>query len=420
VAFSNHLEALRSQDQGPPWAKKEREDATVRALEMAWPTETEEDWRYSVVDQLGLDSYSIGAANSYPTWQGLPPELTDLSRFSAVVRCAGGRVVASEGEMARELVIPIAEADGLSHVVFWGPEARDRFGVVGDAICYDPAILVVPQGMILEAPILVVHALEGRHSFVPTRTVVLAGASCRVEVVEVFVSAGEDSFGVSSTRVVAEEGAQVTYGGLQLLDERDRQVWQLRLEAGRNVSVSSFSVSLGGAYARLQTESYLKGPDSSADIGAAYLGSGEQVLDFRTNQLHCAPYTRSDLLFKGAVGGSARSVYTGLITVAKGAVGTDAFQTNRNLVLSEGASAYSVPNLDIEENDVRCSHASAVGPLDPDLVFYLESKGIEPAEVRRLLVEGFFSDGLERIPDLWLRQVARGLVSEKILKAVTA
>jgi Fe-S cluster assembly protein SufD len=122
------------------------------------------------------------------------------------------------------------------------------------------------------------------------------------------------------------------------------------------------------------------------------------MLDFRTFQDHAAPDTTSNLLFKSAVGGSSRSVYTGLIKVRKDARGTNAFQTNRNVKLSEHAWAESVPNLEIENNDVRCSHASTVGPVDEDQRFYLESRGVPTPVAERLIVAGFFAEVLEQFP----------------------
>src|SRR3954462_14147106 len=121
------------------------------------------------------------------------------------------------------------------------------------------------------------------------------------------------------------------------------------------------------------------------------------MLDFRTFQDHAAPDTTSNLLFKGAVGDSSRSVYTGLIHVRKNARGTNAFQTNRNIKLSDGAWAESVPNLEIENNDVHCSHASTVGPVDEDQRFYLESRGVPTEVAERLIVAGFFAEVLEQL-----------------------
>ena len=142
-----------------------------------------------------------------------------------------------------------------------------------------------------------------------------------------------------------------------------------------------------------------------ARLRAVYFGEGDQTLDFRTFQDHAAPDTTSNLLFKGAVGGHSRSVYTGLIRVRKDARGTNAFQTNRNIKLSDDAWAESVPNLEIENNDVHCSHASTVGPIDEEQRFYLESRGVptagrRAADRRRLLrrgaVDGFPVAGCRR------------------------
>ena len=147
-----------------------------------------------------------------------------------------------------------------------------------------------------------------------------------------------------------------------------------------------------------RTDARLEGRGASGNQLAAYFGEAQQMHDFRTLQDHAAPKTTSDLLFKGAVGGRSRSVYSGLIRVRKEAPGTTAFQTNRNLKLSEGTWADSVPNLEIDTNDVRCSHASAVGPVDSEQRFYLESRGVPPERAEELIVNGFFSEVLERLP----------------------
>ena len=160
----------------------------------------------------------------------------------------------------------------------------------------------------------------------------------------------------------------------------------------------SFTVGLGAAYDRSRTDAIAAGPGARSELRSAYLGTGEQVHDVRTLQDHVAPHTTSDLLCQGAVAGQSRSVYSGLIRVRRGAVRTVALQTNHNLVLDERAHADSVPNLDIEENDVRCSHASTVGPIDEDQRYYLESRGIAPDRAERLIVLGFFDDIVERSP----------------------
>jgi Fe-S cluster assembly protein SufD len=182
--------------------------------------------------------------------------------------------------------------------------------------------------------------------------------------------------------------------------------------------LTSVSAAFGGDYARQRTDCRLVGRGAAGNLRAVYFGEGEQMLDFRTFQDHVAPDTTSNLLFKGAVAGHSRSVYTGMIRVRKNARGTNAFQTNRNIKLSDGAWAESVPNLEIENNDVRCSHASAVGPIDEDQRFYLESRGVPTPIAERLVVTGFFDEVLGRLPVPAAATALRNLVSGKLDRQV--
>ena len=175
------------------------------------------------------------------------------------------------------------------------------------------------------------------------------------------------------------------------------------------------TVALGGDYARVRTEARVSGAGASTRQVALYFAGGSQMHDFRTIQDHDAPHTTSDLLFKGAVQDHARSVYTGLIKIREHAGGSVAFQTNRNLTLSEGAWAESVPNLDIRTNDVKCSHASTVGPIDEEQRFYLESRGIEPSIAERLVVLGFFDEVLQQLPSGALADELRRRVAAKLV-----
>jgi Fe-S cluster assembly protein SufD len=162
------------------------------------------------------------------------------------------------------------------------------------------------------------------------------------------------------------------------------------------------------------------GQGADGRLLAVYFGDGHQMHDFRTVQHHQAPRTRSDLLYKGAVANSARSVYSGLIRVEKGAAGTNAMQTNRNLVLHQGAHADSVPNLEIEDNDVRCSHASAVGPIADDERFYLESRGVPSDVADRLIALGFLDEVLGQIPVPALADSLRLMLAAKLDAADSA
>jgi Fe-S cluster assembly protein SufD len=231
---------------------------------------------------------------------------------------------------------------------------------------------------------------------------VRAGTGAAVSVVEVFAGPqGQDAeraLVVPVTELATADDASVSYLSLQTLADSAWSIARLSARGGRNSSVRTFTVGLGAAYDRVRTDVTVDGKDARSEILSAYLGEGTQVHDIRTLQDHAAPRTTSELLCQGAVAGHSRSVYSGLIRVHRGAVRSDARQTNHNLVLDEGAHADSVPNLDILENDVKCSHASTVGPVDEDQRYYIESRGVAPDVAESLIVRGFFDAIIDRGP----------------------
>jgi len=180
-----------------------------------------------------------------------------------------------------------------------------------------------------------------------------------------------------------------------------RRVWQIGSLVGdvaAEATLSAAVAALGGDYARLRLDCRLSGRGATGNLASVYFGDDDQTLDLRTFQEHMAPDTTSNLLFKGAVAERSHSVYTGLIRIHPDGRGSNAFQTNRNLKLSDEAWAESVPNLEIENNEVHCSHASTVGPVDPDQRFYLESRGVPTEIADRLVVAGFFDEVLDALP----------------------
>jgi Fe-S cluster assembly protein SufD len=295
---------------------------------------------------------------------------------------------------------------------------RDAFGELHDAFVADVVLVRVARKIVVPDPVVVVHLVAAHAGSdigvsVFPRTLVELGASAEAGIIELTVPdvvgdalpVGGESEGKSGavlvipvTELHVGDDARLRYANLQVLGKEATYIAVQASRVGRDATLQSFTAGLGGRYARVRTDSDLVGQAGRTALSAAYLGTGEQVHDFRTLQDHQAPRSESQLLFKGAVADTARSVYSGLIRIRKGARGSNAFQTNHNLVLSEGAHADSVPNLDIDENDVKCSHASTVGPIDEDQRYYLETRGIEPAVAERLIVLGFFSDLASRAP----------------------
>lgn len=275
--------------------------------------------------------------------------------------------------------------------------------------------LVVPPGRVLTDPIVVTHSIPGGGSLTTPRLVIEAGADSEITVIERFVSS---SAGPALTLPVVQirtaPAARVRYLAVNDLSATAWSIGHQQSESDRDSTLLLSTVALGGDYARVRTEARSIGKGASTRQVALYFADGEQMHDFRVIQEHVAPYTTSDLLFKGAVQDHSASVYTGLISIGEEARGTVAYQTNRTLTLSDGAWAESVPNLDIRTNDVKCSHASTVGPIDEDQRFYLESRGVRPEVAERLVILGFFDEVLSQLPSPELAADLRTRVAAKL------
>jgi Fe-S cluster assembly protein SufD len=278
-------------------------------------------------------------------------------------------------------------------------------------------VVDVPRGVVVDEPVVITHRVPAGCAAFP-RTVIRTGDNAACTVVERFVSepsAGDDgSLVVPVLSLRTAPGANVSYLAVNDLDEQSWQVGHQIVTGERDSTTSLSTVTLGGHYTRVRTQASAIASGATMRQVALYFAAGDQMHDFRVIQEHLAPHTTSDMLFKGAVQDRARSVYTGLISIAENARGTNSNQTNRNLTLSKGAWAESVPNLDIETNDVKCSHASTVGPIDEDQLFYLESRGVHPDVAARLVVLGFFDEVLDQLPVGDLAQGLREKVAKKL------
>jgi Fe-S cluster assembly protein SufD len=420
---------------GPSWLCRRRTDAAEAFADAPLPTEKDEVWRYSRIDRLELDRFR--PAGTVHTGDDPGPSPSD--RIHSLVDGLGprsGLVVTINGVLATlastvgDDVISLGRAvDHLEGAVLLGAVLSDPhdFPLLNDAFAPDPVVIDVQESTVTPDPVIVVHVVTGASGeAVFPRTVVRAGGGSTASVIEIVVDAESgllvgsrsdllptpgsptERLVVPVTELAVGDGATLSYVSIQSLGSG---TWQLAHQAstiGSDATLSSFAVALGGTYARLRTDSALVGESGTSSLRAAFFGRDDQMLDFRTLQDHRAPRTTSDLLFMGAVADTSHSVYSGLIRVRRGAVKSDAVQTNHNLVLDEGAHADSVPNLDIEENDVKCSHGSTVGPVDEDQRYYLESRGVEPERAEQLIVAGFFQSIADQVPVPGARDLVAG------------
>jgi len=421
---------------GPDWLAARRAAAIERLTQVEWPTAAEEIWRYSRIGELDLSSYrpvpadQMGQPGDEPA-PGGGPIAAEAGERSGLVVVRNGRVVHHaldadlEARGVRVCGIATCEADEIAARLGTCSDASpDAFTVLHEAFLAGGAYVRVPRGVVVEKPIVVLHWSEGDGLASFPHTLVVAEDGAEVTVFDRYGStassssrgraAGTSHFVDAVVELIVGDNAHVRYLSVQEHGPQTFQVALQRAHLGRDASLKSSVVALGGAYARLRSESLLAGSGAESDLTAVYFGDGHQMLDFRTLQDHDAPNTRSDLLFKGAVEDTAQSVYSGLIRIRRDAQKSVAFQTNRNLVLTEGADARSVPNLEIEADDVKCSHASTVGPVDDDQLYYLATRGVPPEDAERLVVLGFFDDVFERLPVRSLVAPLRRSVVEKL------
>jgi Fe-S cluster assembly protein SufD len=367
------------------------------------PTAEDEHWRYSRIAELDLDAWSVA-----PTPEGGAVTVPPVGERAALAVVVDGRLVATEIDDERVTIESGGDVAGVR-----GPRT-DGVDELHDQLVAEVVTIIIPAGAVIDKPVVIVHTVEAEGGVSAPHLVVRAGADSDVTIYDQQESGDLAALVLPQVELDVADAARVRYVNVQLWG---RRVWQLGRQSsrvGKEASFTTTTVALGGDYARLAVESSMVGRGGTGGMRALYFGDDQQMHDFRTLQDHVAPNTSSELLFKGALDGHARAVYTGLIHIGKEASGVNAFQTNRNVKLSEHAWAESVPNLEIENNDVRCSHASAVGPVDEEQRFYLESRGVRPEVADQLIVLGFLDEVLDDFPVPAAVELVRAQLLEKV------
>jgi Fe-S cluster assembly protein SufD len=412
MAFTRSaVEELSALHGEPEWLRARRLDAfnTFEALGLP-DLKRDEDWK-----QVDLKGFDLNAYAPFQQPNGRPPERA-LADTSGVLQQRGtspgaGRL---DPELVRQGVVlmPLEEAareypELVEPYLFSAvkPE-RDKFAALHGALFTGGTFCYLPDGVTVERPLISQFWSGASGAAVLPHSLVIAGKGARFQYIDEFVSGDPQAALIASgsSEVFLGEGANVGYVALQRWSERTWQFANQRFHLGRDAQLRMVDVALGGHFARLRVEALLEGAGSSADLRGLFFGNRDQAFDFRTLQDHVGPHTTSDLLFKGALRDLAKSVYVGVVRVEHEARGSSSNQANRNLLLSEKAKATSEPILEILNNDIlRCSHGATVGPVDPEHLFYLESRGIPHAVAERMLVQGFLGEVLDRLPVAQLR-----------------
>ena len=396
------------------------------------PSSQAEEWRYSPIEEFDIGRWKTAEATSeHSSAEAIRQAIAGIE-ISGLVICRDGWLAHAEltaeleasgvrlGSAEEESDLEDMPADLPADLLPKG----DIFSKLTEAFSPDPVVLNVPRGVDCEGVIVILHefsADEGLAVF-PWLSVRL-GENASANVLELTGTGALGSlapeglanmFVCPLTAMSVSDGARLRYLNVQSLPAGAWQIASQSADVGSQATLVSSTAALGGSYARLRTDCSLSGRGAAGDIVALSFADENQTIDFRTFHSHIAPDTSSNLLFKGAIDDEARSIYTGLIRVGPDARGTNAFQTNRNLKLSDTAWAESVPNLEIENNDVTCSHASTVGPVEEEQMFYLQSRGVPDDVAERLIVDGFFAETLDALPLQSAVPMVRKALHEKL------
>ena len=421
--------AVERVSQGAPsWLSERRRHAWSVFEDTPLPSTRSEEWRYTDVSRM-LDFADLRLATdgalaengSRPA--GLAAAMDEDYAASGHTLLIDGGVVhvdlepalAEQGVILTSLRSAVNEHGGLLEELLATeilPPEDGKFQALNAALWTDGVLLYVPRNVKLDLPVRTTRWLSHAGSAVFTRTLIVAEPRSQVSYVEESLSEDFDrrTLVSSAVEVIARDGAQLQYVSIQRLGRGVFCQSAQRTLAHRDSKLDTLNVSLGASVTRLDLNARLLGPGAHSELLGLYFGDEDQHFDHNTSQDHIAPDTGSDLLYKGALDDRAQSAFRGIIRVHRGAQRTDAYQTNRNLLLSDECRANSLPNLEIEADDVKCSHGATVGQLDSEALFYLLSRGLSQQQAERLVVLGFLGEVMAKLP--------LGGVVEKVTRAI--
>ncbi len=400
----------------PAWMRDLRQKSWEAYVDTPLPTLRDEDWRRTDFRELQLDDLLLymPAGMEVESEADLPESLRSHIETGDTW---GGLAVQVNSEAVLTRLDDTLQAQGvvlapLSEAVHTHPDlVQPHFGNVvtpddgkfpalhgaftaGGIFCY------VPPDTAVELPIQALIWMNAENVAVFPHVLVVADRGSQVTFVERYASPTmeEQSFSCPATEVVAKDGAQVRHVTIQ---DWGRHVFELgfqRLRVDNDGHLHTIIAATGGRLVKNYVDNSFAGSGVEAFHRGYFFTDGTQHMDYKTIQDHLAPYSTSDLLIKGALRDRSRAVFTGVINVRKGSKRTDAYQENRNLLLSKRARSDSIPILEIDNDDVRCTHGSATGQVDQEELFYVMAHGLNKNDAARMLVEGFFSEVIEHTP----------------------
>jgi Fe-S cluster assembly protein SufD len=359
-----------------------------RALPL--PTTKDEHWRFTDLAGFDPDAWSANGATEIAS----PPSMLELDAAGVVHVGETGLDIESAPDGIT--LGPLPEDHALLYsLVGWD----EKFAAHNAAMWQHGLLVHVPPGVVLDKPLYVRIANSAEQGSLFWRLLVVAEPESRFTLIEEYASSTPElsAYTNAAVEIVVQQAAKVEYVSVQNLSRATWHFASHHARVERDAELDWVAGGFGSAKGKIRIQNDLAGPGATSRVTGAYFADGTQHLDYDTFQEHMAPSTTSDFAFKGALRDRARAVWRGMIRVEEGAQKTNAYQENRNLLLSKTAHADSIPGLEILANDVRCTHGATLGQVDREQLFYLMTRGLSRSEAERLIVRGFFQDVLDRV-----------------------
>jgi len=421
------LEALPST---APFVGALRRQAFEEFEALPLPSQETEEWRYTDLEDFSFDLRPFAEGGRAENLDQVPGEILaaagevgeraglQIQRNSEVMVTHLDPALADKGVWFGDLDRAIAERPNLVEPYLHSLVTTDRSKFIALHAAFRSAgtLVHVPAGVEVELPLQTMTWIDAEDTAVFPRTLLVVGENAEVTFIDRYASPPlQRGLSDAIVEIYAGPNSRVRYVALQEYGDGVTHLSVQRARVAKDANLRTLGVAFGGALARAEVEALLAEDGASSEMLGVYFGDAEQHIDHRSIQDHVGSRTSSDLLYKGAMRDASNAIYTGTVIIEKGAHHCDAYQTNRNILLSEHARAQSVPNLEILTNDpTRCGHAASVGPVSDDELFYLMSRGIPAKEAERLIVFGFFAEVLDRVDIAEIREGLERAIEDEI------
>lgn len=403
---------------------KIRKQAAEKLAELDFPTPRMEEWRFT-------NPAPILKQNFFPAANGGQPVQVPVEVSGIVNELNASLVVFVNGKYSKQLSGSREKGfkvGGLVEAIKDEPDVIENhfgrysqidngFNALNTAFASDGAYIYVPKNYVSENPVYLLFIAGGNDELVLSlpRNLIICGESSQVNIIEDYRSAsGAVHFTNSVSEIVMGENAVVNYTKIQNENLNSFHISKTQIHQSRNSSFSSHYISQGGAITRNDLNTALNGEGSDCTYYGIYVTQGTQHVDNHTLMDHAKPHCLSNELYKGILSGKSRGVFNGKVLVRKDAQKTNAYQSNKNIILSNEALVNTKPQLEIFADDVRCSHGATVGQLNEEEIFYLRSRGIDDKNARQILIHAFAGDVLETIKPEGLREYINGMISRRL------